>query len=54
METITTSEDALLAGLIGRGIMLSRTPLMHMREAQAQGGGGLAGILNNPQLMHLM
>ena len=37
METITTSEDALLAGLIGRGIMLSRTPLMHMREAQAQG-----------------
>ena len=37
METITTSQDALLAGLIGRGIMLSRTPLMHMREAQAQG-----------------
>jgi len=31
------NEEMLLAGLIGRGIALSRTPRMHMSEAQAQG-----------------
>ena len=29
--------EMLLAGLIGCGIALSRTPRMHMEEAQAQG-----------------
>ncbi|MCA0939668.1 shikimate dehydrogenase [Salipiger pacificus] len=32
-----TREDCLLAGLIGQGIALSRTPLMQMQEARAQG-----------------
>ncbi len=29
--------DILLAGLVGRGIALSRTPAMHMAEGEAQG-----------------
>lgn len=37
MEIASTREDSLLAGLIGRGIQLSRTPLMQMAEARAQG-----------------
>jgi shikimate dehydrogenase len=38
--TKATTHDAaspVLTGLIGKGISLSRTPLMHMSEAQAQG-----------------
>ncbi|WP_417686729.1 shikimate dehydrogenase [Roseibium sp.] len=31
------SRDALLAGLVGKGIQKSRTPEMHMAEAEAQG-----------------
>ena len=37
MEIASAREDSLLAGLIGRGIQLSRTPLMQMAEARAQG-----------------
>ncbi len=37
MENAQTREDCLLAGLIGQGIALSRTPLMQMEEARAQG-----------------
>ncbi|NDV99899.1 shikimate dehydrogenase [Salipiger sp. PrR002] len=37
MEIAQTREDSLLAGLIGQGIALSRTPLMQMEEARAQG-----------------
>ncbi|MBE9636815.1 shikimate dehydrogenase [Salipiger mangrovisoli] len=37
MKTAKTQEDCLLAGLIGQGIALSRTPLMQMEEARAQG-----------------
>ncbi|WP_226624977.1 shikimate dehydrogenase [Alloyangia pacifica] len=37
MENAQTREDCLLAGLIGQGIALSRTPLMQMQEARAQG-----------------
>ena len=37
MDTAQTREDCLLAGLIGQGIALSRTPLMQMQEARAQG-----------------
>ncbi|SDG06723.1 shikimate dehydrogenase [Alloyangia pacifica] len=37
MYNAQTREDCLLAGLIGQGIALSRTPLMQMQEARAQG-----------------
>ncbi len=36
----------LLAGLIGRGILLSRTPAMHAEEARHQGFGGTYRILD--------
>lgn len=41
-----TQDTALLAGLIGRGISLSRTPAMHAAEAQRQGLGGTYRILD--------
>ena len=31
------SQQAILAGLIGRGIQLSRTPALHEHEGDAQG-----------------
>ncbi|WP_209015069.1 shikimate dehydrogenase [Roseibium limicola] len=34
---MSTQKGSLLAGLIGKGIQKSRTPEMHMAEAQAQG-----------------
>ena len=45
-HVITGQQSQLLAGLIGRGITLSRTPSMHMAEAEAQGMRGLYRILD--------
>ena len=41
-----TRDKALLAGLIGRSISLSRTPAMHAEEARRQGLGGTYRILD--------
>ncbi|MER0239899.1 shikimate dehydrogenase [Fulvimarina sp. MAC8] len=41
-----TQDETMLAGLIGRGISLSRTPAMHMAEAQRQGLAGVYRILD--------
>ncbi len=41
-----TRVSPLLAGLIGRGIALSRTPAMHAEEARHQGFGGAYRILD--------
>ncbi|WP_037258996.1 shikimate dehydrogenase [Roseivivax halodurans] len=42
----TSQSETLLAGLIGRGIGLSRTPAMHMAEAEAQGLSSLYRLLD--------
>ncbi|MBN9887740.1 shikimate dehydrogenase [Pelagibaca abyssi] len=46
LDQPVATERPMLAGLIGRGIALSRTPRMHMEEAAAQGLGSVYRILD--------
>lgn len=45
-----TSKPSVLAGLIGAGIQLSRTPALHEREGAAQGLGYLYRLIDLDQL----
>lgn len=45
-NTSTPVRQQMLAGLIGQGISLSRTPAMHMAEAATQGIQGLYRLLD--------
>ncbi len=46
MQQPKATDRPMLAGLVGRGIALSRTPRMHMAEAAAQGQGAVYRLLD--------